>query len=97
MCVILFAPFRYNLCTLEDDNAHIFYSQRVITDPQPTMSQEFIDKLECTSPKNSRTSFGEWVCDDVIEWNEVVFGSTSRRARCPECERLRLYNGVSNS
>ncbi|KAK0112402.1 hypothetical protein ONS96_001646 [Cadophora gregata f. sp. sojae] len=56
------------------------------------MSQEVIDKLDCQSTKTLTLTMGDRVCNNTVEWNDVSFGSTSRGGRCPECERLRLYD-----
>lgn len=45
--------------------------------------------------KNSTLVMGDRVCNDLTELKDITFGTTSRKGRCPECERLRLYDGES--
>ncbi len=57
------------------------------------MSQEAINKLDCKNEKLSTLAMGDPVCNDITELKDITFGTTSRKGRCPECERLRLYDG----
>lgn len=63
---------------------------RVITEVNPDMSQEIIDKLICDKPKTTGPNCTDPVCDDITEW-KLPFGSTSRKGQCPICEEKGLY------
>jgi hypothetical protein len=92
MCVTLSSPFVYRKCTLKDTSPHIYYNTRVITIPQPSMSESVINKLDCKNEKTASPPYGDLICDQVTKW-EASIGSTSRPGRCPACESLRLYPG----
>jgi hypothetical protein len=92
MCHPLNAIQVYKPHSQGDQDPHIAYNRRVITQKLPDISHEVIDKLDCKNEKHSTLAMGDSVCNDTIELRTSTFGTASRKGRCRECERLRLHD-----
>jgi hypothetical protein len=88
MCVYSKSPIKYSQCTKPNTSDHVEIKKTRWDFAPLGMEEDLKSKIVCSKPKDS-----EGLCAEAVEWSATkgTIGSTSRRGRCPQCERDGLY------